>query len=55
MMDESNDRGDDKMLVILARTYDCKMEKAVTRLIDMPVCNVGTAAHIFETVDAVLR
>ena len=48
MIDESNDRGSDKLLVILVRVFDDSLGKAVTRLIDIPVCNVSTAAAIYD-------
>ena len=53
MIDESNDRGQNKQLVILARVYDKEVEKVVTKFIDMPVCNLGTGLNIFNTIDKV--
>ena len=48
MIDESNDRGGDKLLVILIRVFDDAVGTAVTRLIDIPICNVSTAAAIYD-------
>lgn len=55
MIDESNDRGQNKQLVILARVYDKEVEKVVTKFIDMPVCNLGTGLNIFNTIDKVFE
>jgi hypothetical protein len=44
-IDESNDRNCDKSLAILVRYFT---EKSETRFLAMPVCNIGTAANIFE-------
>lgn len=55
MLDESNDRGDNKQLVILARVYDVKLSSVKTKFIDMPICNSGTGQNLFDTVDQVFR
>ena len=39
MTDESNDQGDKKLLVILARLFDPAIGKTATRFVDIPVCN----------------
>ena len=45
LVDESNDRGvDAKDLVVLLRFFDPSAMKAVTRFIDLPTANDGTAA-----------
>lgn len=54
-MDESNDRGNDKLLVILARVYDDETSRVETKFLDMPVCNSGTAENMFNAIDKVLR
>lgn len=53
MLDESNDRGCNKQLVILARVFDPEVRKVVTKFIDMPICNQGTGQNLFDTVDKV--
>ena len=55
LIDESNDRGvEAKYLVILLRFFDPTVMKSVTRFIDLPTTNNGTAAAIFEKVDECL-
>ena len=54
-IDESNDKNAVKILVILLKLYDLASQMAVTRLLDMPVCNIGNAENIFNTVDNALR
>ena len=34
---------------------DEKLGKPMSRFLDMPVCNAGTAASLFEQLDAVLE
>lgn len=57
LCDESTDRGisSDKNLVILVRVYDEILQKPTTRFLDMPTCNIGTADHIFNTIQSKLR
>lgn len=51
LIDESNDRGvEAKDLAILVRFFDPVIMKAVTRFLDLPTANNGTAAAIFEKV-----
>lgn len=54
LCDESNNMQTEKELVILARVYDESLE-VVTKFIDMPVCNVGTAENIYEKLETSLR
>ena len=54
-IDESNDKNAEKNLVILLRVYDQACGMAVTRLLDMPICNIGNAEAIFNKVDEALR
>ena len=55
LVDESNDRGvDAKDLVVLLRFFDPSAMKAVTRFIDLPTANDGTAAAIFMKIDECL-
>ena len=55
LVDESNDRGvEAKDLVVLVRFFDTTMMKAVTRFLDLPTANDGTAAAIFEKIDQTL-
>ena len=55
MIDESTDRNTDKRLAVLVRYYDQGLKTAHTRLLDMPVCNGGTAQEVFDTLDGALR
>lgn len=52
MLDESNDRGTNKQLVILARVFDGEFG-VKTKFVDMPICNEGTASNLFKTIDKV--
>ena len=55
LVDESNDRGvEAKDLVVLLRFFDTSVMKAVTRFIDLPTANDGTAAAIFAKIDECL-
>ena len=55
LVDESNDRGvNAKDLVVLLRFFDPSAMKAVTRFIDLPTANDGTAAAIFMKIDECL-
>ena len=52
LIDESNDRGvEAKDLVLLLRFFDTSVMKAVTRFIDLPTANDGTAAASFAKID----
>ncbi|KAK2157428.1 hypothetical protein NP493_1878g00006 [Ridgeia piscesae] len=55
MIDESTDRNTDKRLAVFVRYYDQGLKTAQTCLLDMPVCNGGTAQEIFDSLDGVLR
>ncbi|XP_061885006.1 uncharacterized protein LOC133635755 [Entelurus aequoreus] len=52
--DESTSRNTDKEFVILARVYDPKTQEVVTKFLHMPVCDVGTAQDLFESLNTVL-
>ena len=55
LINESNDCGvDAKDLVVLVRSFDPTVMKAVTRFIDLPTANNDTAAAIFAKVDECL-
>lgn len=51
LCDESNTIQKEKELVILARIYDEDSLEIVTKFVDMPVCNIGTADSIFEKLE----
>ena len=55
LCDESNDQGDDKDFVILARIYDEKEMAVRTRFLAMPTCNIGTGENLFNLLDETLR
>ena len=46
LIDESNEQGGEKTLV---KVFDPEIATAVTRFVDIPVCNIGTGAHIFSS------
>ena len=48
MMDESNDKGNDKCCAILIRVLDRSVKRVVTRFLAIPVCNIGTGANLFS-------
>lgn len=55
LIDESNNRGvEAKDLVVLLRFFDSSVMKAVTRFIDLPTSNDGSAAAIFRKIDECL-
>ena len=54
LCDEGNDK-DDKNFAILVRMWDDKLGKPMTRLLDMPVCNIGTAENLFEAISKALE
>ena len=55
LVDESNDRGvEAKDLVVLLRFFDPSAMKAVTRFVDLPTANDGSAAAIFAKIDECL-
>ncbi|XP_077104177.1 uncharacterized protein LOC143757070 [Siphateles boraxobius] len=54
MCDESTSRNTDKEFVILARVCDPKTQEVVTRFLHMPVCNIGTAENLFQSLNTVL-
>ena len=47
LMDELNDK-QDKSCIILVRVLDAKLGNVKTRLLDMPVVNIGTAENLFR-------
>ena len=44
-IDESNDRNSDKSLAILVRYFN---NQSCTKFLAMPICNIGSAANIFD-------
>lgn len=53
MVDESNDHRDDKCVTILVRVLDRTVKRISTRFVDLPVCNIGTGANLFNTLNEV--
>ncbi|CAC5376949.1 unnamed protein product [Mytilus coruscus] len=51
MCNESNDRGNDKLFVILVRYFDSILGDTVTRFLDMPIVNIGNAQNLFDALD----
>ena len=49
LCDEGNDV-EDKNFAILVRLWDEKQGKPMTRFLDMPICNIGTAEKLFEAI-----
>ena len=54
LCDEDSDT-DDKHLAILVRLWDNDLGAPVTRFLNMPVCNIGTATKLFECIDTTLQ
>ena len=55
LTDEINDQGGEKTLAILVKVFKPEIARAVTRFVDIPICNIGTGANIFETIDNCFR
>ena len=51
MVDESNDKGDDKCMVVLVRIYDKHIDKVTTKFLGIPICNYSTAEDLFTCID----
>lgn len=49
MVDETTDRNTDKQLAILVRVVDG--DRVRTKFLDMPICNLSTAADLFHAID----
>ena len=54
LCDEGSDT-DRHNFAILVRMWDENLGKPMTRFLDMPVCNTGNAASLFELLDSVLE
>ena len=50
-MDESNNHGGEKSLVILVKVFDVQIDRAATQFLDIPVCNIEMGENIFNTID----
>ena len=46
---------EDKNCAILVRLWDEKHSKPMTRFLDMPICNIGTADKLFEAIDCTMK
>ena len=55
LCDESNDRGADKLFVILVRIFEEENRTVSTRFLDMPVVNIGTGLNLFTALENCLR
>ena len=53
MCDEGNDI-EDKNFAIVVCLWDEDLGRPLTRFLDMPVCNVGTAENLFGFIDTAL-
>lgn len=53
MVDESTDRNTDKQVVILTRVF-CESQ-IVTKFVDMPTCNLGSAEDLFGVINKSFR
>ena len=51
LVDESNDKGDDKCVIILVRIFDRELSEIVTKFLDIPICNIGTGESLFNCID----
>jgi hypothetical protein len=54
MVDESNDRGGEKVMCILVRVLDRTVMKVSIRFLGLPTCNIGTGANLFNCLNEVL-
>ena len=54
LLDESNDKGDDKRLTILVRVLDRTVKRVTTRFLYLPNCNIGNGENIFNSLQQVL-
>lgn len=54
LCDEGSDT-DDKNFAILVRLWDENVGQPITRFLDMPICNIGTADKLFEAIDTALE
>ena len=53
LCDEGND-AEDKNFAILVRYWDNHLAKPTTRLLDIPICNIGTAENLFSHIESAL-
>ncbi|XP_063431636.1 zinc finger BED domain-containing protein 5-like [Mytilus trossulus] len=53
MIDESNDKGDNKKLNILVRVYNQTLRIVSTQFFGIPTCNIGTSSSIFNCLNQV--
>ena len=53
MIDESNDKGDNKKLNILVRVYNQTLQKVSTQFLAILTCNIGTSVSIFNCLNQV--
>ena len=44
-----------RSLVILVKVFDVQIDRAATRFLDIPVCNIRKGENIFNTIDDCLR
>ena len=42
-------------MAILIRTYDVSSGQIVSKFLAMPICNIGTAEKLFDTIDATMK
>ena len=49
LMDELNDK-QDKSCIILVRVLDAELRSVKTRVLDLPVVNIGTAENLFSAI-----
>ena len=54
MVDESNDHSDNKAMTVLVRVLDRDVKRISTRFLDLPICNIGTGANLFNCLNEVL-
>ena len=52
LTDESNDQGGEKTLV---KVFDPEIARAVTRFVDIPICNISNGTNIFEAINNCFR
>lgn len=55
LCDESNDFGSDKNFVILVKFFCDNLGHTVTRFLNMPVVNIGTAENLFKALEEIIE
>lgn len=55
LRDKSNDFGSDKSFVIMVMFFCDNLGHTVTKCLNMPVVNIGTAEHLFKALEEIIQ